>query len=659
MANAFTRFAPTPYQSQYTPIPFEQIVPVMQDASARRQASQLADARSKKLVSAIGAQNDPEAQEFVAALENRVMENISQRAQRGYSSQDAIETGLLAEETAAAVGSLQSAQQARDEWEKEYREANKDINPADLETFIRYRRPQITYDKENLRANISSAPIDNLAKDLDTLDFMNKAFQGVKDEEIGEPVYTTDPITGKVKLETVRGIPQERVEAIIGSALRSDPEARNYLDRKEQMYYLQANENDPVDLLNRYAEAMPNDATKTKARARINQMLNNGEDPAAVYARMMRSAEALELAGLATNKYGGLDIEREFISIDEKTRQGLRDRHMQSKARLNDEFNNPLAMSAPDDLGSITHRGSKKGENPTWYSPYGDTPASDRQVPVESVEDLIKARPDMQDVLSDLQETFPRRTEEGETAEQYLDRINERYRERKAALTTFGGYYEEFDLEEGKEIREAYLGDKNQKNLGRARGKTFSVVTDDQGLVPMTYEQLADLFGYSDINKFKAEVIDSADIIGRYNGDNPLSPSGLYMKAYGKIDTWGFDEARDHTIMIHENDVFTTQENTPLMKLSQLKMSPVKESHTVNVGGSDVEFYKKHEYVIEEPGKPHRTIYSDSATPEELSRARYSRPILAFKDDEGNEITEENDPQNFNLMLEGIRSYGQ
>lgn len=660
MANAYTRFAPTQYQSQYVPAPIEQIAPAMEYAAGMRQTSQLADARTKKLLNSMGMSNDPKAQEFLGKLEQRAMGDIAQRAERGYSSQDAIETELLAEDTASSLESYQTAKQDISEWEKEYREKNPHLDREELNTRIAYMKPEIQFDNERMLAQAQAPPIEELPENIDPVEFMDNVFKGVEDQLLEDPSMERDPMTGKIKVSSRYGVPSERVRNIITAAVNASPEAQNYFSRRQEHHQMQAElSENPEALLESIIEAVPEDA-REETSARIEGLLKGGYDPASAYGKIMRDVEQNQVEGFGETKYAASNTEIEYLTPTENALDSQIKDLNRKHADLNKEFNNPIGLGSPEDLTAVPKtntKQSKENKQSQGFRAVAGYPLEAEEIEtVSSVEELVAERPEMKGMIDYLQDIYPKQDEE--RPENYLERLNEEYLQRKEAVNTYGGTYIGYtDYKEQEADRDLIIGSKDDKHIGDVRNRKISVMNDAGKLEPMTWDQFVKYLGEDDTNDvFKEEFIDRAGLVGEYKGDNPISPSGHYMTMNIDEGSIFSSDFKDKMFMIHDNDVYSQERYRPHMEVSQLKFSPLENSKTVTVGNGSIDFKKKHQRIIEEPGKEAVIFYEDEGTPEQLAKSRYLRPVISMRDPEEDRWIPETD-QEYHEIMQGLASY--
>jgi hypothetical protein len=610
MANAYTRFAPNQYQSQYTPAPLEQIAPAMQYASGLRQQSQLADARTKKLTrSMLGSAQTPEELALIKSIEEKHMGEIAKRAERGYSSQDAIEVELQAEEAAESLGSIQSSREAVQKWEEEMRELNQDdVNPTTLETLIGANRPQIQYDQENLRATAQSAPVSKITPDLDLAAHVAENVKDIK-PILTEQGIDYNPDTGQfVEVDPDGNIRSEivspdRIRRAAGAIIESG-EAQEYLARERAVNQLQAQQaieqgQNPVDA---YLDMIqpPEDASeemKIASKDLQNFVANErdkGKSDAEIYATIKEREEINNALGFANTKYAYTDVRRRTVSGDNRKRSKAMGALDAVIGPASNNVNTAQFKMDLDDLeADFTGGEGYYGKEGYLGMPGGQLPAEQKREidenkdPREWAESsLVKNK--YGNSVAEAMDMAPK--EKGESNSAYLSRIRDILTEQSRVLESeYLPYTPIEDEDEREAINERMFGKNSEDRLGDITDMSFVVSSPGEETDVLSYDALLKHFDISP-EEAKEKLFDYANVLGVVESGDPQLGSAMEI-AVTTPDTATFgNNSRNLRIRASRPKYFEQESVRNKIALSNLRTSPKSEEFifedTVNLDGN-------------------------------------------------------------------------
>lgn len=634
MANPYTRFAPTQYQSQYVPAPLEQIAPAMQYASGLRQESELADARTKKLVrDMLGSAQTPEEMAFVKEAEERAMTDITQRSKRGYSSQDAIEVELQAQETADALGSVATARESTQAWQDEMREVNRDriSDPAELEFWINQSTPEIEYDTENMRASVRTPGVIQLAEDINLAERGDDYLRGIKEKDFqnvegGQYIERVrNPFTGQYEIQTSSGVDRDRIKNALDMAFRSDPEIQAYINRKEQFYTAQASQ-DPDGSLAAIMENAPEQALP-QVQEKVKTLQDAGFNNAQIVGTLMANNEVANAQGFGQSKYAYTVYGDGFASEGRRNASSAAN-GVNTVLAGTRAMNNPMAASMPSGVSSLEQDIDREmGRLRAEMDKYGHSgelkDTANNQVIREQLKKLEqekqigmqigdslesyatseRGRESYGDLLEKLVNEFPKGNM---NEENYRDFIDGKYKDRIEYMSSTRGNYHMYSDNDYQEAKtDEILIDRTSKRLGTIQQSTIYEVTQGSESEAMSVADLADMLGKDyQGEEFKEFLFENGNITGEFRGSDANIPSGYFL-TIPESGSWLKDtNSRTREFKIATPDLQKQAIYEPMRKMTEFKYDPRKYEDTISINGTDIDFFAEDQYVNAKTNEP-------------------------------------------------------
>lgn len=639
MANRYTQIQNTPYVPTYQPMDFNQIGSLLGQAANFKMQEAQARAETDALMSSV-APDDPEGQEFMKAVTERQIENLGQSDEP--LAQRAIRAKTAGIRTAGAINAYKKGKQQQADWVAQTREANPDVDPKDLEYLMSLEDTSMNYDLDNLSVQANVPGVKRYAPDINLSKRMDEYGSGIKSSILGFNAYDEDgklkkdkdgnPIKepfsrvwdeslGKYVTTTNEGVSTERVINAMDQAAKGDTEVQQYLGRRRKVYSAQAREIGAEDALAELVTNAPEESRDT-VMSRVEGMRDKGLTDDQIYGELMATNELRSAQGFGASKYAFQEMNQKYVSPTKAALEQA-DEEFNESIIQNRAFGNPFVTSMPEEINFQDQESIDSLSNSLsrTYQETGTPTSGDKEIlskiaklrsetpsDVNNLEDFFNSEyvnKTYGTALDQLREDIPKR--EGESNEDYIARLNSKYKGMREQLASTRHNSQELRGDAKKEARTRIIGTQGVNgDLGQILNLPIVEVDPETGEeTVMRIEELADEMGLdmSDPD-FRDKFVERLSIPAKFEGNDPSMSSGYYVNMTDLKDNWGPNNTNVvRTFKVPEPTIFEQSKYEQRRKLSELKFNPKKSSTSFEIGDVPIEAKAENVYVDAETGE--------------------------------------------------------
>jgi len=515
MANKYTNIFSTKPVSTYRPLPIEHFSNLSQQIRQRYDLQKAQDARTRMaLRKAQSMFTTPELQEGASNILQNNIARLDDLAANSNPEDTLIETQMIAEDTASSLASLQQAEQSKLADLEAIREAAEENNLSFEEAMALYEGG-IEYDPNTMTASYTGRR-PSYAKRMNAGEIIT---------QIGSPkTNQTFRTTEDGRTVLVEGVTETDAAIVARDALELNPEWQQSQRQDMQIYAAQARqaEGGPQEKLDEYINSLPA-ASKADAMERVAERKADGYEADAIYADLRASEKTARALGFAANRFA-------FTSLT--PREGSGSGGATSSAF--DALMNQLPAGQPvrelkeaySDMRMRFQRDSEFIKE--LYGRYMPAEAAFdrwvRDIADKPIEELASDK-GIKSMYGNSLEILVNENErqEGESDDEYKNRIEQRYHEARQVLSSANDVINPLDPDDVRgtgSLQEQLFGNPaDPRDLGMATELTYMVTTPGEEVQSLSADQLADKLGFASA----AELFDNMKAVGEFSEQSGLT----------------------------------------------------------------------------------------------------------------------------------------